>query len=665
MASVDRASTAQPDDRLTEFNKQLEQAYDYAKEENAQFKKYYQLVYKSSLTDDDKNALQSDDRPTFNFPILKPYLMQQLKNIVDSMPSVSFKAYEEDEINAAEMPNDMPALMNEDVADILTFKLQDIYERSKWADQVYAGSKDAFVGGKGVFKVKTEYINNATFAQEILIEAHSMPQNVYFDPAAKEVTKSDANYVVEMIPFSETAFKDKFGNAAFEEVERSSGSGSFPWVQQGKGDKEKTIWICEHYKKNVTMKTLYLLENGMTTFEPIEGIPVAEKREVEDVEISMIRYSKNVVIEEEKALNFKGIPFSLCAGEIYYDNQDKKSLPFCKPAIDAQRVKNFNMNFFLYEALSNRTGTDYIPQEALTDTTLDAIQNPTRKKLVVYKQFQTLKDGTRVELQPPRYEPAAPLPVQYLEAFSAMDGTIDKIMGSQYSSVDQMDSGKALFNLADYLSASNEGFMQNLLLAITHVSEIVLGAMPKTLSSQKVNLASENSQDDEIIEYAFDFDPSAFHVAIKRGVNYKLQQQATIEQLINLAEVSQPFAEFLYSEGMIYLLENMSLNQKDKLVQAFQSFQEQQQQQPPQPDPALISAQAKMMDSQVKAQELPLKEQTVVQKANAARMKFISDTDRSEAELAKAHMKLLDTVSKHPATTNLLLPNRPDPFYMN
>lgn len=667
MATEKRQNSSQPldvDSKISEWNDHVKQATEFYADENKQFLTYYGLVYKSSLLPSDIQALEADDRTAFNFPIMKPFIKMALKNVIDSQPSVSFEADKEVEDNILESENAqmLNGQINQmQIADILSLKFEDILDNNDWRMQLYRAANDGLVGAKGYVKISTDYRNNFNFEQDFVIEAVEDPQHVYTDPACKKITRNDGLYQFYMKSFSEEEFVNKYGEDVYENIKKSSSKDKFNWVCEERSTGKKIVYVCEYYYKQVNKKTMYLMQDGNVVDDGSTPKSYQSKRTLDENKIYCVRFCKGEVLEQPYLLNLKDLPYVCISGEVFFDKEKRSIQPFIKDGVDAQRVKNFNMNFFIHESLNNRTGSYFIAKESLTKETLDAINEPHKKKTIIYKQY--MKKGNQLlELAKPEYEPASPLPDQYLEAYNSMDQTIDRIFGSQLPSMDKLDmSGKALYNLSEYLSAANQGFMQNLLQAIREIAEIVLHGMPDTLSSQSFKVGADvDGQDDQVLEYDFDFNPDHFHVIVKPGVNSKLQQQATVENLLDLADQSPQFAQFLFSEGFSLLLENMSLNNKDKLITAYEKYMSNMQQQGAnQPNPELINAQANMMKAQADQQQNQIKSQQMQQdgavKSQAAQMKMQADIASSQAEITKAQLEAATALEKHKSENHKFL----------
>lgn len=144
--------------------------------------------------------------------------------------------------------------------------------------------------GFGAWRVKTIYADNETFNQEIVIETIPNPLNVHFDPHSIQADYSDAEYcfVDEYTPLEE--YKAKWPKA--EPADFDSNGLDAPW-QVGDDD----VLITEHWYKETKRSMLYLYEDGTTSNQKIEGLVVAQEREIDEVNIYSCIASGHGLIE--------------------------------------------------------------------------------------------------------------------------------------------------------------------------------------------------------------------------------------------------------------------------------------------------------------------------------------------------------------------------------
>jgi hypothetical protein len=143
--------------------------------------------------------------------------------------------------------------------------ISDIQYRSS-AKHVYAtAAYHAAACGIGHWRVKTKYVEDDGFDQEITIELIPYPLSVYWDPASVKPDRSDAMWciVVEMMPKDD--FEDKYPDAQPASVDalRSSNTinGSASSIFWAHGDH---VLIAEYWCKKPQKKTIAAFQSGAT-----------------------------------------------------------------------------------------------------------------------------------------------------------------------------------------------------------------------------------------------------------------------------------------------------------------------------------------------------------------------------------------------------------------
>ncbi|HEX5187714.1 MAG TPA: hypothetical protein VFV86_12575 [Nitrososphaeraceae archaeon] len=593
---------------LEEIKNRIEAAMKAEERNNKDFKDYWRYTFENCLTDNDKQVLEAQGKDTLSFNTLRPYVTHAMKNFQDSEASTYFESDSPDEYH------DHPSIDNGTIARILNKKYSDIMDNSKESDVQYNIVMDACVGGKGIFRIKTCYINQYDFKQEIRMEAVEDPTMVYFDPSSKSETGYDGEFVIEKCLMGKDEFNRTFKKFDFDRLKNTYES-SYGWFGMDKVGLEK-ICICDYYYKVYDEDILYELKDGsMTTDKPKNKKDIIRKRTLDKCKIWLCRLVGSTLLEDPKQTAFYSLPFVQVQAESYMmADGTRKKIPYAKHGFDTIRTKTFLLNYYINYALENNKYTVRIPEAAITDTLLDAIRDPSKGDVQIYKSHFTDNLGQFQPLPPIQDIPPQPLPQQLLEAATMLDQSLNGIFGMQFPSIDEQNlSGKALYNLAQYISASNVVLMQNYYKALTQVANVILGAMESIIEEENINLDNGKS-------YQFDyiFEPSRYKIVIKKGVSHKLQQEATIERMLDMAKISPLFAEFLNTAPVIeFLLENQDLNNKYDIIHLWEQFPEQQKQMAQQPNPQQqllqeeimakqMSAKAKMMDATTKAQQLQL-----------------------------------------------------------
>ena len=582
----------------------IKRARSASQDDITQFFKYMNYAYNCSLTEDDLAQMEAEDKPTFEFSVLNPLIKKQLKEVSDSVPSV--------EIN----PNDSEDQQSVHVATALSQKVRDIFDANNMGVKFYEVGKTAIPGGFGVFELKTDYKNNRTFEQKIIISAAENPTIYLFDPSAKKPDKSDAQYVIKLQQLTEAEFKRLFPKINITKLQENfknfeEDETDITWIS-GTGEGKRKIYIAEYYYYKNEDVTLYQLSdsqtfpvfNGQELPDFINGAQVVDERTVKDKIVCKVAVCGDKKLFGPEESNFRMLPFVYVGGNSYVDADGKQcTMPYIKQALDAQRLKNFIANFFLFDLVNRNDGTWIVGRQSTPESVIDELKVATTKRKVIEYEESYLIDGADQPAQgvPPRYEAPEQVNPQMLEMMSVLNTEIERIVGAEYQNIGESNmSGKALTNLSNFVSAANEPFMQSLYQAVEQIARIVISTLPEImLKSESISVGTGFKAQNLTLPH--DFDHNFFDVHVDRAPSTRLMKQQSVEFIVKVAQLSPAFGQWLATQGLEYLFNNIELTGKSEIVDSFNQWmmqQQQSQQQDQQPNPDAIKAQASMVNAQ-------------------------------------------------------------------
>ena len=586
--------------KIEKIFKNIKSAKENDNSNNVTYCENMRFFFKSSLSPSDQSSLSSSNKPQLTFNILEPTINQYVKQISDSLPSTTIKSVDESDLEFVAY------------AELLTKKVTEVFKKNKYPILITSAARPALVGGKAVIKISTDYVNNLDFNQKVILEVVEDPTTIFFDPSAKKVSKSDANYVVEEFCLTEEEIKDKFKDVNFSDSMFCNSVTSGISIVYGSASEDRKYAIFNYYEYEYDKKKLYLLEDGSTvdSKEEAEKGKVVETRNIKEPRVVCHIVLGDQIISTHE-LNTEYLPFYQLTGCQYNIEGENFLKSFIESAMDAQRAKNLIANEFFSEAFTQYKSMYALAIEQQLKETTDVLLNPQTKHLLFYKALVPGPDGKTILMPPPKITPPSVIPPEYMQMFESMDRTIELILGSFQSTLNEKEmSGTALYNLSQFINGMMTPFVNNLLSMLDDVTRCILSAFKK-LNGSETYQQDGGKEEEEKKEYQFEFeyDVRQFEIYIDPGVNYKLQQEATLERILKLAQVSPSFAQWLNSnEGVSLLLENMDLNNKAEVITKFEAFMQQLESQPKQPDPKSIEAHAKLLEAQSRQQELQLKE---------------------------------------------------------
>ena len=243
----------------------------------------------------------------------------------------------------------------EKTAEIRSALVKDISLGSD-AKVVYQNAfEQAAIGGYGAILVDTEYENENTFNQKIVIKAVKDPTRCFWDISAPDICKVEGMFSGFRTRMSRKKFAALYG----KNYERHIGSEGNDETSQGFWDDDQ-ITIIDYYERKYEKVKIYLLGNGQTIDEKELG--KLERVTIGDNEL-LIHDGEPVTILNERTANRFRIKHYQFAGDYvlhsatfpgeslpvlftdqhsYYDKHGKQICrPLVKDARDAQRLINF------------------------------------------------------------------------------------------------------------------------------------------------------------------------------------------------------------------------------------------------------------------------------------------------------------------------------------
>lgn len=312
-----------------EFLAKVRERFQHAQQASSDNRFNYVQDTEFSSTDDQWSSevkrLRGNHRPALTFNRLNPIIKQIIGD------------YRQNKLSIKVLPASGDA--SDDVADILAGLIRNIEAQSN-ADMAYTNALECSArGGFGYFRVLTRYSGDNAFDQDIVIAPIHNPLTVYFDPAARLITREDAEwaFVTEMLP------KDEF-ERQFPKAEPVNFEGMQDW-----SDKEG-VRIAEYYEKERYQTRLGAFSNGIVMEieddEEIEtlaqvGISLIREREAERIHILWKKMTGSQILEQ-RIIKSRYIPIVPVIGEeinIEGKVYTRSAIFYAK---DAQRTYNYS-----------------------------------------------------------------------------------------------------------------------------------------------------------------------------------------------------------------------------------------------------------------------------------------------------------------------------------
>jgi hypothetical protein len=416
------------------------------------------------------------------------------------------------------------------------------------ADHAYDNAFEYAVRmGWGYMRVRTDYISEDSFDQEIYIDAVDNPFTVYFDPNSVLPDGSDSDRCLITTMMRKDEFRKMYpdaddGGTSF--TQRGTGDSQSEWITK------EDIRLAEYYYTVKEKAKLYLLSDGTATFADDKdfftrlanyGIEVVDTRESYK---KTIKYCKLTAVEvlEERDWAGKYIPIVPVYGRHIVIGDKRKKFGMIRYAKDPQRMYNF-WQTSITEGVALAPKAKWLLAEGQDEGHENDWTNANIKSFPLLRYKQTDIDG-RPAPPPTRLQPEPPQ-AGIMAAAMGVDNDIKAIMGvfdpAQLSQGNI--SGKALNGQQQQVDLTNFDYYDNLTRSIAHVGKICLDLIPKIYDTERVmriigddgkpELLTIN-QRDSVGRVLNDISVGQYDVVMETGPGYNSKRQEAVDNMLPL-----------------------------------------------------------------------------------------------------------------------------------
>jgi hypothetical protein len=360
------------------------------------------------------------------------------------------------------------------------------------ADHAYDNAFEYAVRmGWGFMRVRTDYVSEDSFDQEIFIDPVDNPFTVYFDPNSVAPDGSDADrcLITTMMPKKE--FSKLYPKASVD--------GGTSFTQRGTGDSQsewitkEDIRLAEYYYTVREKATLYQLSDGSSTFSDdkdffnrlaLAGITVIDQRPSYKKTIKYCKLTANDVVEEGSWAG-RYIPIVPVYGRHIVIGDKRKKFGMIRYAKDPQRMYNF-WQTSITEGVALAPKAKWLLAEGQDEGHENDWAQANIKSFPVLRYKQTDIEGRPAPV-PVRLQPEPPQ-AGVMAAAAGVDNDIKSIMGVfDPAQLGQGNiSGKALNGQQQQVDLTNYDYYDNLTRSIAHVGKICLDLIPKIYDTERV-----------------------------------------------------------------------------------------------------------------------------------------------------------------------------------
>jgi hypothetical protein len=642
-------------DRLESIKKNVEQSREFSRRNIERWCEFRRFLFKSALDERDLNVLEITGKPALEFNILNAYVSRLRGEFSKQRPSikVGMNARAEAMQDVQSMQIQQQMQQQPPTADLIRIVegyiryMEDQAAKRGVRDRVYT---DLLSGGFSAFKVWTDYKNPSTFEQEIKFGRAYDPTMIGFDPVAQLSHKADGRYCHELFPKSADEFKQEHPKVDLSKIKFNRKWNGFNWSYRSQ--KEDILLIAQYYEKKKKDTRIVQLSDGTVIqsdkYEefsnlysekfPFRQIPrIVDERST--IMETIVRYKcvENQVLEY-KEMDFRHFPLIYVSGDavILRNTANGEIEEFTRPYIyDAkgvQKLKNFAGQTLANELENMIQHKWKVPKEGIPDEYADAYVDNQIPNVLIYNQF--LPNNPEVRIDPPQEVQRIPTPPEVINTFNNTDSVSQTILGSYDASLginNNQLSGVAIVEGATQSNAAAMPFIVGFMQGFNQVAQVILDLIPKYITSKSVPILTDDNKKLDIDvnqegASSLNYNPEFLNIEVEAGVNFKIQQNRTIQQITGLMQASPMFSQIMGTQGLPVLVDNLDIRGKDKLKEIIENALQQAQNQPQQPNPEMINAQIKQQQLEQDAQNN--QNRNAIDAGKVAVMKQEADTDR-------------------------------------
>ena len=522
-------------------------------------------------------------------------------------------------------------------------------EANSNADNAYDTATDYAVRmGWGYIRLRTDYVSDDSFDQEIYIEPIDNPFTVYYDINSIMPDGSDAERCLITTMMRKADFSKLYPDAEVTSfTQRGTGDSQSEWITK------EDIRLAEYYYMVRERAKLYMLSDGSATFATDKdffkrlenmGIEIIDERESVKKSVKYCKLTANEILEEGEWAG-KYLPIIPVYGRHVIVGDKRKKFGMVRHAKDAQRMYNF-WQTSLTESVALAPKAKWIMAEGQDEGHENDWAQANIKSFPLLRYKQTDIDGRQAP-PPTRLQPEPP-PAGILEATGLIDQDIKVLMGVfDPAQLKQGNiSGKALNGQQQQVDLNNFDFYDNLCKSQAQVARAILDLIPKIYDTERVmriigddgkpELVTVNERDAVNNLMKNDLTVGLYDVVMDTGPGYNSKRQEALETITPILSADP---QLMSQIGDLWF-RNMDFPGADVIADRLATLNplskiDEKSDVPPQIQMAMAQAQAQVQEMQQKMQQMEI---AMKQRADIEQVKQDAETKRElMRQTAKAH----------------------------
>lgn len=472
---------------------------------------------------------------------------------------------------------------NEDTAKVFTGLIRNIESASKASNAYDCAFDEVVNGGFGGWRVITEFNDDDAFEQDIKIKPlNTATTSLWFDDAAKEYDKRDANFAFVTVDMPIEEHKKRFPKSpmsGWSQIDFNSSSCQ-NWHN------ENTIKVAEYWVKTPITKVIALLSDGRVIDAEEEasvldemaaqGVTVKRTRKVKSHKVEMYLMDGSTILEGPKAWAGKFIPLIPMYGRQSHIEGQTYTRGIVRFAKDASRIYNYEISSVIEtSALTPKDPIWYTPAQV-------------KGHEAKFRNFTTQNSP----FMPYNSDPKAPGAPQRGGAPAVQQGSLSIIQnasmdiyhvtGMQPPSMGanpELKSGKAIQAQERLGDRGQFIFTDNLVKSQEYTAEILIDLIPRIYDMERqVRIMAQDGESESVFinqtvrdeqtgedVLVNDLSMGKYDVVAESGPAFATQRQESANQILELITQSPEFAAL----GMDLVAKDLPILESKELTKRF------------------------------------------------------------------------------------------------
>jgi hypothetical protein len=436
-----------------------------------------------------------------------------------------------------------------DTAEVMQGLIRHIQDASR-ADIAYDTAAEWQVDcGLGYFRIITDYCEDNSFNQDILIKRVVDPNKVYFDPESTEPDGSDAKWAFVIEDWALDDFK-----LEFPDVDTTSWKDGVTGDRQGWFGKD-FVRVAEYFEIEAKQRALVQLQDGSTIWkdelpEEYQDLVVAERKSF-DKKCMWYKIGGDKILDKTE-LPTSFIPVIPVLGNEVWVEGKRHVHGLTRFAKDPARQYNY-MQSANTEVMALAPRAPYIVAEGQIDGYEQEWLMANRHNISVLTYNPVSFGGTTVGA-PQRQQGITTNPgfesamARAVDDMKSSMGIFDASLGNRES----QQSGKAILSQQRQASIGNFHFSDNLNRSIRQAGRIIVEMIPKIYDTQRViRILGEDETPKQVtinpeqpqakmeqptekggVESIYNFNVGKYDIVVDSGPNYATRRQEAAESMM-------------------------------------------------------------------------------------------------------------------------------------